>query len=153
MSQIQSIHILSTLKAVLSQDLFQCRKSKVIKTGAEGTQHRLGAQWGDFPLCIYRRGLSCPFRSAGVENVSSSNAVYHLKCTFSKSLFMWDESAMWPRQKQVLHCVLHRLKCEWRMEVWGETLRFLRLPQAFIVWSLTEQRTQSCSSVIFHEIS
>lgn len=59
---------------------------------------------------------------------------------------MGDESAMWPRQKQVLHRVLHRLKCEWRMEVWGETLRFLRLPQAFIVWSLTEQRTQSCSS-------
>lgn len=147
--QIQSIHILGNSKAVLSQDLSQCRKSKVIPTGAGGTQHRLWAQWGDFPLCIYRKGLSCPFRSAEVENVSSWNAVYHLKCTFSRSLFMGDESAMWPRQKQVLHCVLHRLKCEWRMEVWGETLRFLRMPRAFIVWSLSEQRTQSCSSQWF----
>lgn len=56
-------------------------------------------------------------------------------------------------QEQVLHCALLRLKCERRVVCGVKTWIFHRMPQAFLVWSLTELRTQSCSSEWLHKIS
>lgn len=61
---------------------------------------------------------------------------------------------MWTKQVQVLHGALHKLKCERRMEVWGENLEISCAASSF--YSLISHRRKNTElqlRVTFHKIS